>query len=371
MKKLGFGLMRLPTTDPEDQKTVDLEKVIKMIDCFIEQGFSYFDTGWWYHGGISEVSFRKAIAERYPRDKFTIADKMPLWHITGNADYQKFFSEQQKRCGVEYFDYYLLHGMDNNNYDETLKYGGFEFVRKLKSDNKARKIGFSFHDKADVLERILSGQKYMDFVQLQINYLDWDDHRIQSRECYEVALKHNIPIYVMEPVKGSCLAALPAEAAELLKSYDKTASAASWALRFAASLENVALVLSGMNSMEQVIDNMAVMKDPKPLDKDEHEIIKQVVDIIKSKIKIPCTYCRYCIGNCPNKIPIPRYLSLYNEQYTFGLLFSLVRAYNIVSANAGKAFECTGCGQCEKQCPQHIPIIESLKEFSLVFEKNR
>jgi predicted aldo/keto reductase-like oxidoreductase len=371
MKKLGFGLMRLPLTDALDRASVDPEETARMADYFLEQGGTYFDTAYVYHLGNSEAVFRKAVAERYARDAFTIADKMPVWLVKESADYQRYFDEQLERCGVASFDYYLLHNLGVSSYADTLKYGGFEFIKKLKAAGKARHIGFSFHDKAELLDKILSEQTGMDFVQLQINYIDWDNEGIQSRKCHEVALKHGKPVIVMEPVKGGSLASIPEDAERLFKGYNGAASVASWAIRFAASLENVAFVLSGMSTPEQLADNTSFMRDFKPLNDDERALVKQAAALINKNIAIPCTACAYCVEGCPQNIAIPQYFSLYNNQKQFGLTPSQTNYYtNLASDGHGKASACIACKQCEDHCPQHIDIVEQLKEVAAVFEKD-
>jgi predicted aldo/keto reductase-like oxidoreductase len=319
--------------------------------------------------GQSEEVFKKAVVERNLRETFTIADKMPLWKVKQTADYKETFDEQLKRCGVEYFDYYMLHGMDAGRYVNTQNLGGFDFLKKLKAEGKARQTGFSFHDKADVLDKILGEHPEMDFVQLQINYIDWDNAAIQSGKCYQTAVKYGKAVIIMEPVKGGCLASLPDEADKLLKAYNPAASAASWAIRFAASLENVMVVLSGMSTLEQMVDNIAFMREFNPLNKDEEAIIKKATGIINSTIAIPCTGCAYCIEGCPQKIPIPRYFTLYNNQNLYGLLPTLINGYAFASSNGGKASACIDCKQCEEHCPQHIAIADWLKETAKVFEK--
>jgi len=370
MKKLGFGLMRLPLTNANDPGSINLELTAKMADRFLEQGFTYFDTAYPYHSGQSEEAFKKLVVQRYPRETFTIADKMPLWFVKEAADYQRIFDEQLKRCGVEYFDYYMLHGMDADRYVNTQNLGGFDFLRNLKTGGKARQTGFSFHDKADVLDKILGEHPEVDFVQLQINYIDWDNPAIQSGECYQTAVKHGKTVIVMEPVKGGCLASLPDEADKLLKAYNPAASAASWALRFAASLENVMVILSGMSTLEQMNDNIACMREIIPLNKEEEAIIKKAAGIIDNNIAIPCTGCAYCIEGCPQKIPIPRYFTLYNNQNRYGLLPTLLISYTFASNGVGKASACIACKKCEEHCPQHIAIADSLKEIAKIFEKN-
>ncbi|MEN6371816.1 MAG: aldo/keto reductase [Armatimonadota bacterium] len=371
MSKLGFGLMRLPVTVEGDPKSIDQELVNKMVDYYLEKGFTYFDTAYPYHQGMSEVAARKAIVERHPRESFTLADKMPTFFVTSGADYQRFFDEQLERCGVQYFDYYLLHTLGARLYAGTLEYGGFDFMKKLKAEGKAKHIGFSYHDKAELLDRILTEHPEMEFVQLQINYIDWDNTSIESRKCYDVATKHNKPVIVMEPVKGGSLTHLPAEANKMFRAYHPDMSAASWAIRFAASLDNVFMVLSGMSSFEQVVDNTSYMQDMALLNDEEKEIIKKATAIINSSIAIPCTACQYCVDGCPQKIPISKYFSLYNDQNRFKLVPAHMNYYTNLAHDFGKASDCIGCKQCEEHCPQKIDIVEQLKEVAKVFDVSR
>ncbi len=368
MKKLGFGLMRLPQTDEKNPKSVNQELLNKMVDYYLEQGFTYFDTAYRYHLGMSEVAIRKALVERYPRESFILADKMPTFLITKTEDYQRIFNEQLEKCGVTYFDYYLLHTLGTKTYANTLQHGGFDFVKKLKEEGKVKHIGFSFHDKAELLDEILAKHPEMEFVQLQINYIDWDNETIASRKCYEVAVKHNKPIIVMEPVKGGSLANVPEEAEKLFKNYHPEMSAASWAVRFTASLDNVFLILSGMSDLEQVVDNTSYMQKANPLNDEEREIIKKATEIINCSIAIPCTACEYCVEDCPKRIPIPKLFSLYNNQKQFRLVNSHMSYYDNLTEHHGKAADCIGCKQCEQHCPQHIAIVEQLKEVSKVFD---
>lgn len=368
MKNLGFGMMRLPLMEQDNQESINLEVVKKMVDYFMEKGFTYFDTAYPYHIEKSEAAVKKAIVERYPRESFILADKMPTWKVTKNEDYQRIFDEQLERCGVSYFDYYMLHDIGASAYADTLKYGGFEFMEKLKAEGKAKHIGLSYHDDAELLERILLEHPEMEFVQLQINYIDWDSESIQSRKCYEAAIRHKMPIIVMEPVKGGSLANIPAEADKLFKDHHHDLSTTSWAIRFAASLKNVFMVLSGMSNFEQLADNVSYMQKFMPIDDEEREIIRKAKDIIDSIIAIPCTSCQYCVDGCPKNIPIPKYFSLYNNQNQFGLGPASQDYYGNLAYSFGKASDCIDCKQCEQICPQHIGVAEQMKEVSRVFE---
>ncbi|MDO4568001.1 MAG: aldo/keto reductase [Clostridia bacterium] len=366
-KKLGFGLMRLPVLDGDGAP--DIAVVSKMVDRFMAGGFTYFDTAYVYHSGMSEVAFRKAVVERYPRDSFTIADKMPVFQVKETADYERIFAEQLERCGVSYFDFYLLHALDAEKYEETCRFGGFDFMRQVKARGATRRIGFSFHDSADVLDRILTEHPEMEFVQLQINYVDWESENVQSRRCYEVARKHGKPIIVMEPVKGGFLANLMPDVAAQLEARAPGASAASWAVRYAASLEGVLVVLSGMSTYEQMEDNASYMERFVPLDDDERALIAQVAERIAASAVIPCTACKYCVDGCPMKIAIPRLFSLYNRSRQFDVPKRFSAEFARVTRDTGKPSQCVECGQCEDVCPQHIGIIEWLKEVANTFER--
>jgi predicted aldo/keto reductase-like oxidoreductase len=339
-----------------------------MVDYYLEYGFTYFDTAYIYHMGISEHAIRKALVEKYARDKFTITDKMPTWIVKSTSDYEKIFNEQLDRCGVKYFDYYLLHNLGVKHYADTLKYGGFEFMRKVRAEGRAKHIGFSFHDKSELLDRILAGHPEMEYVQLQINYMDWENEGIQSRKCYETALKYGKPVIVMEPVKGGSLAKVPQEAEKMFKAAQPDLSAASWAVRFAASPEGVFVVLSGMSTFEQVVDNVSYMAEFIPLNNKERKILDRVSEIISAGTAIPCTSCAYCVDGCPQHIAIPQYFALYNNQKQFGLFPNIVHYYTNLTQDYGKASSCSECRQCEEHCPQHIGIVEQMKEVAKVFE---
>lgn len=369
MKNLGFGSMRLPLLNQEDPTSVDLQTMCDMVDLFMEQGFTYFDTAYMYHKYVSEIMIRKALVERYPRQSYVLADKLPLSHLKQEEDMERFFGEQLEKCGVDYFDYYLLHNMTRTFYETAEKLGAFVFACKKKEEGKVGKIGFSFHADAQLLEQILRAHPEMEFVQLQINYIDWDNPNIQSRLCYEVCRKYGKEVIVMEPVKGGTLANVPEQARMIMEAYAPGMSPASWAVRFAASLEGVIMVLSGMSDREQLIDNTSYMKDFKPLNEDERKMIQKVTDIINASITVACTGCQYCVEGCPKNIPIPRYFALYNQFGMFGEKSNSRPYYQNYAEGFGKAQDCISCRKCEIICPQHLPIADVMKDVSAVFDK--
>ncbi|ADD68876.1 aldo/keto reductase [Denitrovibrio acetiphilus DSM 12809] len=370
MKKLGFGLMRLPLKNKEDLTDIDYAHLSEMVDRFLEGGFSYFDTAYPYHKGLSETAARKALVERHPRESFLLADKMPTFIVEKSDDYQRIFDEQLEKCGVEYFDYYLLHNLGVLTYENSLKNGGFEFIQKLKEEGRAKRIGFSFHDKAELLDEILTAHPCVEFVQLQINYVDWEDSVIQSRKCYETARKHGKEIIIMEPVKGGALANLPEDAENVLKEVNPNASPASWAMRYAESFEGVSVVLSGMTEMSQLEDNMKTSDSFRQLNADEMRAIEQAGEIIRATTAISCTACQYCVDDCPKNIPIPSYFGMFNQakKYNNNLIQSIYYKNLAGAEGVGSASECIECGLCEDHCPQHLPIIEHLKELHKLFE---
>lgn len=372
-KRLGFGLMRLPLTDPADTAKIDYEQVKRMVDRYLKAGFNYFDTAAPYHNfGNSEIAFRECVAKRHPRDSYTLTDKLSFFIVQKAEKLEDFFAGQLERCGVEYFDYYLLHSMTKEYLELAEQIGAFDFVQRKKAEGKIRHVGFSFHDKADVLEEILKRHPEMEYVQLQLNYVDWESNDVQSRLCYETAVRHGKQVLVMEPVKGGLLVNIPEEAKALLKQAAPEASLASWAIRFTASLPNVAMVLSGMSSMEQMEDNLSFMDRFQPLTEEERQIIQQVTEITLSKEAIACTGCRYCVDGCPQKIAIPDYFKFMNDIAKFGE--SQVKKskmnynYFIDHMGTGKASACIQCGQCESHCPQHLPIINYLKDTANTLE---
>ena len=371
MKKLGFGFMRLPVLDANDASKVDFDQLCKMVDTFMDRGFTYFDTAYVYHKEQSEVFLKKAVVERYPRDKFQVATKLPMPKVNSVEDNEKLFNEELEKCGVEYFDYYLLHAMNKERFEKAKKYGSFEFLKKMKAEGKIKHIGFSYHQDVALLEEMLTVWPETEFVQLQINYIDWLNPTIQAKECYELCTKMGKPVIVMEPIKGGSLVNIPQEAQDVLKGYNPDASLASWAVRYAASLDNVMMVLSGMSNMDHVEDNTSYMENFVPLNEEEYKAIDKVVDIINSSIAIPCTACNYCVDGCPAGIPIPKYFALYNaDLQSLNKGFSPQQTYytNMV-VTLPRASRCIGCGQCESACPQHIEIIEGLKLVSERFDK--
>ncbi|MBE5839507.1 aldo/keto reductase [Butyrivibrio sp.] len=372
MKKLGFGTMRLPLFNSDDPTSIDIEQTKKMVDLFMDRGFMYFDTAYPYHGEKSEEAVKEALVKRHARDSFVLADKMPILRVKKTEDYQMFFDEQIRRCGVDYFDYYLLHNLGRDRYINTEKYGGFPFIEKLKRDGYARNIGFSYHDNAETLDKILTEHPEVDFVQLQINYLDWKSQVAQSGACYEVAKKHGKKVMVMEPVKGGTLAKLPDNAMKSFNEYyekenQHIPTPASLAIRYAASLDDVAIVLSGMSNLEQLDDNTSYMQEFKPLTDGEKNLVENITDILNSTIKVPCTACKYCLEECPKNINIPDYFGLLNLYAVTGKTTGMY--YERFSMNHGKASECLKCGKCENICPQHISIRKFLDEFVDLYEK--
>lgn len=369
-KKLGFGLMRLPLTDANDKGSIDIEALKEMVDTFMEQGFTYFDTAWMYCAFKSENAVKEALTDRYPRDRYTLTTKLHASYLKTKEDRDRIFEEQRQKTGVDYFDYYLIHAIDQELYSIYNEMDCFNWLIEKKKQGFVKHIGFSYHDSAEFLDQVLTEHPEMEFVQLQMNYLDWESAEVQSRKCYEVASKHGKPVIVMEPVKGGTLADVPAEVRESFTAYHPDLSVPSWAIRFVASLDNVAMVLSGMSNMEQLMDNISYMKEFVPMNAEETELVHKAAEMIKDSIAIPCTGCSYCTEGCPMQIAIPDLFRVYNKSKRGEITdVEANEEYRQLTESGGKARECLACGQCQVACPQHLEIINYLKDVAKCMEK--
>ena len=360
--KLGFGLMRLPRKGVR----TDIGQVKTMVDMFMEAGFTYFDTAFVYLG--SEAAAKKALVDRYPRDSYTLCTKLNVTPALTEKAAKQQFNTSLERTGAGYFDYYLLHALMENNYKKYEKFHLWDFVKEQKEKGLIRSFGFSYHAGPELLDRILTEHPEVGYVQLQINYADWENPSVTSRANYEVARKHGKSVIVMEPVKGGKLADPPEEIKKLFRAYHPDMSCASWAIRFAASLDGILTVLSGMSNVEQMRDNLSYMKDFTPLNEEELKIIREAQKIMGKSSAIPCTACRYCVEGCPQNIAIPEIFEAMNKQLGDGQLENAKEMYREITAKGAGAGDCIGCGQCEKACPQHIPVIENLKQAVKMFE---
>ncbi|RAP50881.1 MAG: Fe-S oxidoreductase [Methanosphaera sp. rholeuAM74] len=373
MKKMGFGMMRLPLKDNDDLTSINQKEVNEMVDLFMKSGYTYFDTAYPYHEGRSEVALRKALVERYPRDSYVVADKLPLFLINKEEQLEQIFNEQLERTGLDYFDYYLMHNVSGFSEDGFIGVDSFKFVNEKKAEGKIKHLGLSSHADAEYIDNILSQHPEMEFIQLQLNYLDWKNEGIQSRKCYEVARKHGIPVIVMEPLKGGFLANVPDDACKLMKDYNPDKSIVSWAMRYVTGLDDVMMVLSGVNTYKQMEENISDMENFEALSSEELSIIDEVVGIINSQIAVPCTKCNYCIAHCPKNINIPKLFDMYNNEKienieTFTAVGNAYVNYSRVEGN-GIASDCIECGLCVKECPQHIDIPTVMKDVKNTFEK--
>lgn len=361
--KLGFGLMRLP----HKGLMTDVEQVKKMVDLFMEAGFTYFDTAFVYPG--SEAAIKKALVDRYPRESFTLCTKINAFLLapTEKAAKNQFYTSLE-RTGAGFFDYYLLHAFMENNYKRYDKFHLWDFVKEQKEKGIVKHFGFSFHAGPKLLDQILTDHPEVDFVQLQINYADWENPSVASRANYEVARKHGKSITVMEPVKGGTLANPPKEIKKLFKDYHPDMSYASWAIRFVASLDGIITVLSGMSNIAQMEDNLSYMKNFQPLNDEEQKIIQQAQRILGHAATIPCTACHYCVEGCPKQIKIPDIFAAMNKQKGNGQMDEAKAAYKEATTTGGSASDCIGCKQCERACPQHLTITDHLKDAADMFE---
>jgi predicted aldo/keto reductase-like oxidoreductase len=370
IKKLGFGLMRLPMLGGPDGE-VDIEQVKEMVDLFMAKGFTYFDTAYGYGGGKSEAAIKTALVDRYPRDSFQLATKLPAWAGPQTAEEAKqMFWTSLERTGAGYFDFYLLHNCGGGRTAKFDEFGIWDYVREQKEKGLVRHMGFSFHDTADELDKILTAHPDMEFVQLQINYGDWESSSVQSRKCYEVALKHNKPVIIMEPVKGGTLANLPDRVGNIFKEADPSLPQASWAIRFAASLPNVITVLSGMSTTEQMKSNLSYMESFKPLDAAEKAVVEKVRKALTDIPQVPCTSCAYCVKGCPQGIHIPQFFDAMNRYLVYEDLNAAKFGYKMEQNFFGSAAAsaCIACGACESVCPQKIQIIDELKRVVTTLE---
>ncbi|MDO5831419.1 MAG: aldo/keto reductase [Methanobrevibacter sp.] len=368
--KFGFGCMRLPLTNADDPTSIDQELFNEMVDIYMEKGFNYFDTSYAYHNGMSEIAMRKAIVERYPRESFKICDKMPTWALTSQEDNEKFVNEMLERLGIDYFDVFFIHNINTPWFKLAESHNSFEYIKKMKEDGIAKKIGFSFHDTSDLLEKVLD--KYadiLDVVQLELNYLDWEDPAIEAHKCYDLCVKHGLDVYVMEPLKGGVIVNPSDEIKNEFKEFNPDKSIASFAIRFCASLEHVKMVLSGMSKMDDLIDNCDTYENFEVLSDEESEFLEKMAQKLAESVAVPCSECGYCVDACPEMIPIPEYFSLYNlsknqpESDIYRLYFDKLADEKV------PADECTYCGTCLDFCTQKIDIPEELEKVCEHFEE--
>lgn len=347
-KTFGFGFMRLPMIGDE----VDIPQTTQMVDTFLEKGFNYFDTAHGYIGGKSELALKECLTSRYPRERYILTNKLSGNYFEKQEDIRPLFQQQLEACGVAYFDFYLMHAQNRNNFQVYKERRAYETALELKAEGKIRHLGISFHDKAEILDQILTEYPQIEVVQIQFNYLDFEDEKVESRKCYEVCRKHDKPIIVMEPVKGGSLVNLPDTAKKI---FDRmhNGSYASYAIRFAAGFEGMMMVLSGMSSMEQMQDNVSFMADFQPLNTKEQEAVETVTAILRNQGLIPCTNCRYCTEVCPQQIAIPDLFARLNARRQ-------EQEVTLRDLEGGMPGDCVKCGKCEEICPQHLNIRQLL-----------
>lgn len=363
-KNFGFGCMRLPMVNGE----VDKKETCRMVDAFLEAGFNYFDTAHGYLNGKSETALRDCLTSRYPREAYILTNKLSSHFIKEQKDIRPLFQAQLEACGVDYFDFYLMHAQDKNSFEKYKDIGAYETSLELLSEGKIKHFGISFHDKANVLDQILTEYPQIEVVQIQLNYVDFDDSSVESRKCLEVCRKHDKGAIIMEPVKGGSLVKLPEEAQRV---FDELGggSNASYAIRFAASQEGVIMTLSGMGDMAMMTDNLSYMTDFQPLNAQEAAAVDKVCAIFRGLGAVPCTGCRYCTEVCPQGIDIPNLFALLNAKRIFNNWNTAYYYDNINTREGTKAKDCLQCGACEGICPQHLEIRELLQAVSKEFDK--
>lgn len=362
INKLGFGFLRLPKKGDE----YDWDTLSAMVDAFMDGGGTYFDTCYTYLDGFSEIGINKCVVQRKQRNSYQLCNKLPGYLCKSYDDCQKFFDNELQRCGVHYFDVLMLHWLNDKNYAIAEKYDEFRFLREKKAEGLAKRIGFSYHGNASLLDKILTAHPEVDVVLLQINYLDWESAGIESKKCYEICVQYGKKVIVMEPVKGGTLATIPAEAENKLRFLHPEWTPADWALRFVQSLPEVEICLSGMGAIEQVEANI---KPFEPLTEEEIALLLEIGNLVEGKTAIACTGCQYCIPHCPQKIPIPTYIKMYNEVFRYpDDDWKIIPSYRQVALSAGKASDCIECHSCEKHCPQSLAIVNHLKNIATKFE---
>ncbi len=367
---MGFGTLRLPLLEPG---VVDLEETNRMVDYFLESGFNYFDTSHNYNGGASEKAMKTCLSDRHPRESFLLGNKLSRAYFSKREDIRPLFESQLEICGVDYFDFYMMHSQNRQRYERYKNLGAYEVIPELKKEGKIRYFGISYHDKADVLEKILQENPGIDFVQIQFNYLDYDSASTESKNVYDICRKYNKPVFVMEPLRGGNLVKHLPEAAreEFARLNDPTQTPATYALRFPGNFEGIEVILSGVHSLAETVENCSVMKDYKPFTDREMETVFRVKDIFRAQDMIPCTACRYCMDECPKQIRIPDIFACLNNETSFTSWKWSTEVYyhEVLTLNGNKASDCIGCGRCEANCPQELPIRKLLKVAVHEFEE--